>query len=419
MSRARKHDIADPALARGGVARIDWADREMPVLRRIRDRFGSEKPLAGLRISACMHVTAETANLLRTLVAGGAEVALAAANPLSTQDDTAAALARTHGVSVFARAGIDIDGYYRHIGAVLDRAPDLVLDDGCDLLTMLHTERADLLAGVRAGCEQTMTGVIRLRAMAKQKRLGIPVIAANDAGTRRLFDRTGQSVLDGLLRATNVLLAGSTVVVAGYGPFGRGIAEAARGLGASVLVTETNPIRALGAALAGLTVLPMNAAARLGDIFITATGNRDVIGGGHFSVIKDGAILLNAGHFDLEIDVRWLAANAKSVHRGVRPHADEYVLGDGRRLILLAEGRVANLAAAEGHPASVMDIAFAGQALTAAWLAGGVDLSPGVYEIPGGIDAEVARLKLASMGIAFDELTDGQRKYLDSWERGS
>lgn len=419
MSRARKHDVADAALAPAGVARIEWADREMPVLRQIRGRFGEDKPFAGVRVAACMHVTAETANLLRALAAGGAEVAIAAANPLSTQDDTAAALARTYGVSVFARAGVDLDEYYRHIGAALDRGPDLVLDDGCDLLTLLHTERTELLGTVRAGCEQTMTGVLRLRAMAKRKRLRIPVIAANDAGTRRLFDRSGQSVIDALLRSTNALLAGRLVVVAGYGPFGRGIADAAKGLGASVVVSEVNPIRSLDAAMAGFTVMPMRAAASLGDIFITATGNRDVIGERHFAAMKDGAILLNAGHFDVEIDARWLKKNAKATHRGVRPHADEYVLPDGRRLVLLGEGRVANLAAAEGHPAAVMDIAFAGQALTAAWLAGGVDLGPGVYDIPAEIDAEVARLKLASMGVGFDELTDEQRKYLDSWEQGS
>lgn len=415
-------DIADPGRAAAGVSRIDWADRSMPVLRQIRERFSSERPLAGVRVGACMHVTAETANLMRTLVAGGAQVALAASNPLSTQDDTAAALVENYGVSVFARARVDLAEYYGHIGGVLDEKPHLVLDDGCDLVSTLHAERTDLLGHVRAGCEQTATGLVRLRAMARAGALQIPVVAVNETDTKELFENTygtGQSVLDAIMRSTNTLLAGRTVVVAGYGACGRGVARCSRGLGASVVVTEVDPIRALDAALSGFTVLPMTEAARVGEVFITVTGNRDVIDGSHFALMRDGAILLNAGHFDVEIDVRWLAANATAV-RQVRPSADEYVLPDGRRLVLLAEGRVANLAAADGHPPAVMDMSFADQALTAAWLAANADsLAPGVHEVPPEVDFEVARLKLALMSIAIDDLSCAQRIYLDSWEQGS
>ena len=423
MRTTPRYDVADLGLAAAGAGRIDWADRDMPVLRGIRERFAGERPLAGLTVAACMHVTAETANLMRTLAAGGAEVALAASNPLSTQDDTAAALVADHGVAVFARAGVDLPEYYRHIGAVLDREPDLVLDDGCDLVSTLHAERTDLLPRVRAGCEQTTTGLLRLRAMARAGALRIPVIAVNDTGTKQLFDNTygtGQSVLDAIFRATKILLAGRTVVVAGYGSCGRGVAGRAAGLGASVVVTEVDPIRALDATMNGFRVMPMEAAAPIGDVFVTVTGNRDVLAARHLAAMKDGAVLVNAGHFDVEIDVRWLAGNAVQTRRAVRPHTDEYVLPDGRRLLLLAEGRVANLGAAEGHPSAVMDMSFADQALTTAWLARHhEELAAGVYDVPAAVDEEVARLKLASMGLAIDRLTDAQARYLDSWEQGS
>jgi adenosylhomocysteinase len=423
MKVAPPYDVTDLGLAAAGRGRIDWADRDMPVLRGIRERFAAERPLSGLTVAACMHVTAETANLMRTLVAGGAQVALAASNPLSTQDDTAAALVADHDVAVFARAGVDLPEYYRHIGAVLDREPDLVLDDACDLVSTLHAERTDLLDRVRAGCEQTTTGLLRLRAMARAGALCIPMIAVNDTGTKQLFDNTygtGQSVLDAIFRATNMLLAGRTVVVAGYGSCGRGVASRATGLGASVVVTEIDPVRALDATMNGYRVMPMAAAAPIGDVFITVTGNRDVVVEPHLKAMKDGALLVNAGHFDVEIDVRWLAEHAARVRRQVRPHTDEYVLADGRRLLLLAEGRVANLGAAEGHPAAVMDMSFADQALTTAWLVRHhAELPPGVYDVPAAVDDEVARRKLTSMGLAIDRLSEVQTRYLDSWEHGS
>jgi adenosylhomocysteinase len=357
------------------------------------------------------------------LVAGGADVALAASNPLSTQDDTAAALVAEYGVAVFARARVSLPEYYGHIGSVLDHTPDLVLDDACDLVTTLHAERTDLLDRVRGGCEQTTTGLLRLRAMSRAGALRIPMVAVNETDTKRLFDNTygtGQSAIDAIFRATNLLLAGRTVVVAGYGSCGRGVASRAKGMGASVVVTEVDPIKALDAAMSGYTVMPMADAARIGDVFITVTGNRDVLTEEHFALLKDGAILCNAGHFDVEIDVRWLAANAKSVHRQIRPSADEYVLDDGRRLVLLAEGRVVNLAAAEGHPPAVMDMSFADQALTTAWLARQAEKLPvGVYGVPAEVDNEVAVLKLASMDIAIDRLSKEQERYLDSWEQGS
>ncbi|GLZ10322.1 adenosylhomocysteinase [Actinomadura sp. NBRC 104425] len=415
-------DIADGSLAYEGVKRIEWADRAMPVLRQIRERFAAERPLAGLRIAACMHVTTETAGLIRTLQAGGASVALAASNPLSTQDDTAAALVHEYGAEVFARAGTDREGYYRHIHQALETGPDLVLDDGCDLVNTLHTDRTDLIGTVRAGCEQTTTGVIRLHQMALEGALRFPVVAVNDTDTKHMFDNrygTGQSTLDGIVRATNTLLAGKTVVIAGFGYCGRGLAERARGLGARVVVTEIDPVKALDAALQGFTVQPMARAAEHGDVFITATGNRDVVAAEHLAVMKDGAILANSGHFDVEIDVRALQDLAVEVHR-VRPQADEYVLADGRRLILLAEGRLVNLAAAEGHPAAVMDMSFADQALTCAWLATAhATLDPAVHQVPKEIDTEVARLKLASMAIEIDTLTAEQEEYLRSWRLGS
>jgi adenosylhomocysteinase len=416
-----KADVADLGLAESGVRRIEWADRAMPVLRRIRERFTAERPLEGLRVAACMHVTTETANLIRTLQAGGAEVSLAASNPLSTQDETAAALVEEYGAVVFARQGIDRDGYYRHINEVLEIGPDLVLDDGCDLVNMLHTDRLDLAPGVRGGCEETTTGVIRLHQMAREGALRFPVVAVNDTDTKHMFDNrygTGQSTLDGIVRSTNTLLAGKTIVIAGFGYCGRGLAERARGMGSRVIITEIDPVKALDAVLQGFRVKPMTQAAAEGDIFITVTGNCDVIGEEHFQQMKDGAILANSGHFDVEIDVRSLADLAVEVRRDVRPQADEYVLADGRRLVLLAEGRLVNLAAAEGHPAAVMDMSFADQALTCEWLVG-QNLAPGVYDVPEAIDTEVARLKLTSMDIAIDALSPGQAEYLSSWRRGS
>ncbi|MCO5969182.1 adenosylhomocysteinase [Actinoallomurus soli] len=415
------YDITDPGLAESGVRRIEWADRSMPVLRRIRERFAADRPLDGLRVAACMHVTTETANLIRTLQAGGAQVALAASNPLSTQDDTAAALVHEYGAAVFARQGVDRDGYYRHIHQALEIAPDLVLDDGCDLVNILHTERLDLLDGVRGGCEETTTGVIRLHQMAREGALRFPMVAVNDTDTKHMFDNrygTGQSTLDGIVRATNTLLAGKTIVIAGFGYCGRGLAERARGMGGRVVVTEIDPVKALDAVLQGYRVLPMAQAAEHGDVFITVTGNRDVIRAEHLARMKDGAILANSGHFDVEIDVRALADLAVEVNRGVRPQADEYVLADGRRLVLLAEGRLVNLAAAEGHPAAVMDMSFADQALTCEWLVG-QELTPGVYDVPKEIDTEVAGLKLASMDVGIDALTPGQEEYLSSWRQGS
>ncbi len=395
----------------------------MAVLGQIRARFAVTTPFAGMRIGCCMHVTAETANLMRTLVAGGAEVALAASNPLSTQDDVAAALATKYGVRVFARAGVDLPTYYRHIGRVIDRRPHLVLDDACDLITTLHATRTDVLRDVRAGCEQTTTGLLRLRAMAKAGALRIPVVAVNSTGTKQLFDNTygtGQSTIDAIIRTTNTLLAGRTVVVAGYGFCGRGVASRARGLGAAVIVTEIDPTKALDATMNGFPVMPMSKAATQGDVFVTVTGNRDVITGDHIEAMKDGALLLNAGHFDVEIDVRWLDSNAVRANRGVRQHTDEYLLDNGRRVLLLAQGRVANLAAAEGHPPAVMDMTFADQALTAGWLAQrSGELEAGVYDVPDDVDAEVARLKLGSLGVGIDALTDEQAHYLDSWDQGS
>lgn len=417
------YDVADLGLADQGVTRIDWADRAMPVLRQIRERFTRDRPLEGVRVAACLHVTAETANLVRTLAVGGAQVHLCASNPLSTQDDAAAALVHDYGVHVHARRGVDLTGYYVHINAVLDAEPHYVLDDGCDLVNTLHTARTELLEGVRGGCEETTTGVVRLRAMARAEALRFPVVAVNDTATKRMFDNrygTGQSTVDAICRATHSLLAGKTAVVVGFGYCGSGVAERLRGMGADVVVCEVNPLRALDASMAGYRVLPMAEAARLGDVFVTVTGNRNVIRGEHFAVMKDGAILANSGHFDVEIDVRWLEANAVGKRRDVRPDVDEFLLAGGQRVMLLAEGRLANLSIAEGHPSGVMDLSFADQALTVEWLhTSGESLADGVHEVPGRIDQEVARLKLATMGIAIDDLTDEQRAYLDSWEFGS
>ena len=418
-----KNDVADLALAAQGRKRIEWADRAMPVLREIRERFAAERPFEGVRIAACMHVTTETANLMRALQAGGAELHLCASNPLSTQDDTAAALVAEYGIAVYARHGVDRDGYYAHINAALDCQPHFVFDDGCDLVNTLHTTRTELLDGVRAGCEETTTGVIRLHQMAKDGALTFPMVAVNDTDTKHMFDNkygTGQSTLDAIFRATNTLLAGKTVVVAGYGYCGKGVASRAKGMGANVVVTEIDPTKALDATMEGFRVMPMTEAAALGDVFITVTGNRDVLAAKHFEVMKDGAIFANSGHFDIEIDVKALREMATSVNAKIRHQTDEYVMADGRRLLLLAEGRLVNLGAAEGHPAAVMDMSFADQALTAEWLTThAADLAPGVHDVPTEIDKEVARVKLASMGVTLDVLTPAQEEYLSSWEHGS
>jgi adenosylhomocysteinase len=418
-----KHDIANPALAAEGKKRIEWAERNMPVLAQIRERFEKTKPFAGVRIAACMHVTTETANLMRVLKAGGAELALCASNPLSTQDDTAAALVHEYGISVFARNAVDRDGYYAHINAALDIEPHQVFDDGCDLVNTLHTTRKELLPNITGGCEETTTGVIRLTQMAKDGALTFPMIAVNDTDTKHMFDNrygTGQSTLDAVFRATNFLLAGRILVVAGFGYCGKGVAERARGLGADVIVTEIDPTKALDAMMQGFRVMPMTEAAKIGDVFITVTGNRDVLREEHFQVIKDGAILANSGHFDIEIDVAWLEQNNVKKNAKMRHQTDEYVLKNGNRLLLLAEGRLVNLGAAEGHPASVMDLSFSDQALTAEYLVREAkNLKPGVHNVPTEIDKEVARLKLASMGGAVDVLTPAQELYLNSWEHGS
>jgi adenosylhomocysteinase len=394
----------------------------MPVMRLIRERFGRERPLEGQVIAACLHVTTETANLMRTLAAGGAQVALAASNPLSTQDDTAAALVSEFGIATFAIRGAETDAYYRHIDAALDANPTITMDDGCDLVNRLHANRPQQADDVLGGTEETTTGVIRLRAMEAGGALRYPVVAVNDTPTKRLFDNrfgVGQSTMDGIIRATNVLLAGRTVVVAGFGYGGRGVASRAAGLGASVIVTEVDPIRALEATMEGYRVMPMAEAVGLGDVFITVTGNTAILRAEHFAAMKDGAIVANAGHFDVEIDVRALAMAAKS-RREVRPNAEEFTLADGRRIVLLAEGRLVNLSAAEGHPAAVMDMSFADQALAVEWL---VDharkLEIAVHDVPIDLDAQVARLKLASMGRRIDELSDEQRTYLASYDIGT
>ncbi|MFE1170214.1 adenosylhomocysteinase [Nocardiopsis sp. NPDC058789] len=413
------HEVADLGLAKAGVRRVAWAERSMPVLRSVRARFADERPLEGLRVAACLHVTAETANLLRVLRAGGAHVWLAASNPLSTQDDTAAALVTEYGVAVHAWAGMDTAAYDRNLVTVLESRPHLLLDDGCDLVNTAHVSRPELLEGILGGCEQTTTGVIRLRRMSAEGELRLPMVAVNDTRTKRMFDNrygTGQSTVDGVLRATNTLLAGRTVVVAGFGYCGRGLAERFRGMGSNVVVTEVDPVKALDAVMQGYTVATMETAAPVGDVFVTATGNRDVIRREHLSVMRDGAILANSGHFDLEIDLNALESLSVSVDRGVREQADEYEFEDGRRLLLLSEGRLVNLGAAEGHPAAVMDMSFAVQALTTEWLAREhATLAPGVVEVPEETDNEVARLELAALGVGIDVLTPGQEAYLRSW----
>ncbi len=416
------YDVTDLTLADAGLLRIEWAEQQMPVLRQIRERFAAEKPLAGHRIAACLHVTTETANLIRTLTAGGAHVRLCASNPLSTQDDCAAAMVQHLGEEVYAIHGEDRDSYYKHINAVLDFAPTITIDDGADLINTLHTDRQDLIAGIRAGMEETTTGVIRLRAMAAAGALRYPVIAVNDAMTKHLFDNrygTGQSTIDGILRATNILIAGRVFVVAGYGMCGRGVASRARGMGAKVLVCEVDALRALEATMDGFDVMPMGQAASLGDIFVTVTGDTSILRPEHFAVMKDGAVLANSGHFDVEVDVRGLAAMTTAIRR-IRAACDEYLLTDGRRLYLLGEGRLVNLAAAEGHPAAVMDMSFANQALCSEWVATMKEpLSLGVHNVPTALDEDVARLKLAAMGVAIDTLTPEQSKYLSAWEQGT
>ena len=416
------YHIKDIALAEEGQLRIEWAEKTMPVLRLIRKRFEKEKPLSGLKIGACLHVTTETANLVRTLKAGGAEIALCASNPLSTQDDVAAALVKYDEIPVFAIKGEDRDTYYQHIEAVLSFSPIITMDDGADLISTIHNKHRGMLNKIIGGTEETTTGVIRLRSMAKEGVLGYPVIAVNDAMTKHLFDNrygTGQSTIDGILRATNRLLAGSVFVVCGYGWCGRGVAMRARGMGAKVIITEVDPLRALEAVMDGYQVMPMIEAAKIGDIFVTVTGDINVIRREHFLLMKDGAILANAGHFDVEIEKEALNEMAKNV-RKIREFVEEYVLEDNRRLYLLGEGRLVNLVAAEGHPSSVMDMSFANQALTAEYLKKeGDKLEKKVYSVPEYIDKEVARLKLKSMGITIDKLTAEQEKYLSSWEMGT
>jgi adenosylhomocysteinase len=420
-------DIKDAELATLGKQRVAWADRNMPVLTSIRERFAKERPLDGLTIAACLHVTTETANLLRTLKAGGARVVACASNPLSTQDDVAATLVKDEGIATFAIKGEDNETYYSHIDAVLDEHPQMTMDDGCDLVSRLHRERPDQVAEVLAGTEETTTGVIRLRAMEKDGALKFPIVAVNDADTKHMFDNrygTGQSTLDGIIRATNILLAGKVLVVAGYGYCGKGVAMRARGMGAQVIVTEIDPLRALEAVMDGFRVETMEEAAREGEIFITVTGNRDVLRKEHFRAMPDGAILANSGHFDIEIDLAGLAEMAPGERRKqVRPFVEEFLVGEGgdvRRVLVVAEGRLVNLGAAEGHPASVMDMSFANQALAAEWVVKqGKSLGPQVYNVPRDIDQEIARLKLETMGIDIDRLTPEQEHYLASWTEGT
>ncbi|GAB4578984.1 MAG: adenosylhomocysteinase [Anaerolineales bacterium] len=415
-------DIKDPSQAEGGRRRISWANREMPVLTKIRERFEKERPLAGIRLSACLHVTAETANLMTTLQAGGADIVLTASNPLSTQDDVAASLVMHNEIPVFAIKGEDNTTYYKHIHAAIDHKPHITMDDGADVVSTLHKDRQDALHGVIGGTEETTTGVIRLRAMAADGALNFPVIAVNDAQTKHFFDNrygTGQSTVDGIIRATNILLAGKYFVVAGYGWCGRGLASRARGMGAKVIVTEVDPLRALEAVMDGYEVMPMMKAAQIGDVFCTVTGDINVIDQHHFAVMKDGAIVSNSGHFNVEINIPALEAMTAE-KRLIRPFVEQYDLKDGRQIHILGEGRLINLASAEGHPASVMDMSFANQALAAEFMVKNADkLSKAVYGVPKEVDEEIARLKLAAMGVELDTLTDQQVKYLNSWEEGT
>jgi adenosylhomocysteinase len=415
--------IKDPSLAPTGRERIEWAAGEMQVLAQIKERFDKERPLDGVRIAACLHVTTETANLMETLAAAGAQVLLAASNPLSTQDDVAASLTEQSGVETFAIKGEDHDTYYKHLNAVLDVQPQITMDDGADLVSVLHTQRADELSHVLGGTEETTTGVIRLRAMAGDGALAYPIVSVNDADTKHLFDNrfgTGQSTIDAVMRATNRLLAGRTVVVCGYGMCGRGVSSRAKGLGAHVIVTEVDPTAALEAVMEGYRVMPLRDAARIGDLFITVTGDTTVIGREHLELMQDGAILANSGHFDVEIDKGALRELATGGVRRIREFVDEYTLADGRRLNLLGEGRLVNLAAAEGHPAAVMDMSFANQALCVEWIVKHHGtLEKRVYPVPEEIDREVARLKLRAMGVEIDTLTEEQDRYLHSWDQGT
>jgi adenosylhomocysteinase len=417
------YDVQDLDLAPAGRRRIEWAEREMPVLRLIRERFKKEKPLAGVRLSACLHITTETANLARTLQAGGAELVLAASNPLSTQDDAAAALVSYYEIPVFAIKGEDNETYYRHIHAALDHRPQITMDDGADLVSTLHKGRTELIGDVIGGTEETTTGVIRLRAMANDGVLRYPIVAVNDALTKHLFDNrygTGQSTVDGVIRATNVLIAGKAVVVAGYGWCSRGIAMRAKGMGANVIITEVNPLRALEAVMDGYRVMPMQEAAPQGDVFITSTGDVNVVDRQHFEVMKDGAIIANSGHFNVELNIPALEGMAEGPPRRIRPSVDQYTFPDGRRINLLAEGRLVNLAAAEGHPSAVMDMSFANQALCAEYMLHHADeLERTVYTVPEEIDQRIAQLKLQAMGVEIDVLTPEQEKYLVSWEEGT
>ncbi|MBW7917676.1 MAG: adenosylhomocysteinase [Anaerolineales bacterium] len=417
------YDIKDINQAEGGRRRVEWAEREMPVLRQIRERFKKEKPLKGVRMSACLHVTTETANLARTLQEGGADLVLTASNPLSTQDDVAAALVNIYEIPTYAIKGEDNVTYYKHIAAALDHKPNITMDDGADLVSTIHKDRRELLSDIVGGTEETTTGVIRLRAMAADKMLNFPVIAVNDALTKHLFDNrygTGQSTVDGIIRATNVLLAGKRFVVAGYGWCGRGLASRARGMGALVIITEVDPLKALEAVMDGYEVMPMEQAVKIGDIFCTVTGDINVLDGHHFAAMKDGAIVANSGHFNVEINIPALAKMSKGEPKLVRPFVDQYETQDGRKINILGQGRLINLASAEGHPASVMDMSFANQALAAEYMVKNAkSLEKRVYSVPAEIDAEIARLKLHAMGVKIDTLTEEQVKYLNSWEEGT
>jgi len=418
-----QYDVKNLDLAPGGRYRIEWAEREMPVLRLIRERFAKQKPLKGIRISACLHVTTETANLVHTLQAGGADVVLCASNPLSTQDDVAAALVSNYEIPVYAIKGENNETYYEHIHSALDHKPHITMDDGADLVGTLHKDRREVMDSITGGTEETTTGVIRLRAMAADGVLEYPIIAVNDALTKHLFDNrygTGQSTIDGVIRATNILIAGKTVVIAGYGWCSRGIAMRAKGMGGNVIVTEINPLKALEAVMDGFRVMPMIEAATVGDLFITSTGDINVIDHRHFEVMQDGAIVSNSGHFNVEINIPALEELAQGPPRRVRPFVDEYRLTDGRRIYLLGEGRLINLAAAEGHPSAVMDMSFANQSLCAEYMISHADqLEKTVYSVPSSIDEQIATLKLEAMGIKIDVLTPEQKAYLASWQEGT
>ena len=419
----KKYHVKDLDLAPSGRLRMEWAEREMPVLRQIRERFAAEQPLKGMRLSACLHVTTETGNLARVLQAGGADLVLVASNPLSTQDDVAAALVTYDEIPVYAIKGEDNDTYYEHIHAALDHKPHMTMDDGADLVGTMHQKRRDALAVIIGGTEETTTGVIRLRAMAKEGALEYPIIAVNDAMTKHLFDNrygTGQSTLDGIIRATNVLIAGKNVVVGGYGWCSRGIAMRAKGMGGNVIVTEIDPLKALEAVMDGFRVMPMLEAAPIGDIFVTSTGNINVVDTQHFAAMKDGAIVCNSGHFNVELNLPGLAEMAAGAPRRIRPFVEQYTLPDGRHINILGEGRLINLAAAEGHPSAVMDMSFANQALCAEYmLAHAEELEHTVYAVPAAIDEAIAKLKLAAMGVEIDVLTEAQKHYLDSWQEGT